>query len=66
MIKLIEERTERSFAAIYEERTSYDDKLYSQKDSFVMGSTLRPLIAGILMVDLERNVIQKLSTHMTK
>ena len=29
MIKLIEERNERPFAAIYEERTSYDDKLYS-------------------------------------
>ena len=66
MIKLIEERNERPFAAIYEERTSYDDKLYSQKDSVAMGSTLGPVIAGILMVDLERNAIQKLSTHMNK
>ena len=66
MIKLIEERYERPFAAIYQERTFYDDKLYSPKDSVAMGSTLGSVIAGILMVDLERNAIQKLSTHMTK
>ena len=45
---------------------SYDNKLYSQKDGVAMGSPLGPVIAGIFMVDLERNVIPKLSTHMTK
>ena len=45
---------------------SYDNKLYSQKNGVAMGSPLGPVIAGIFMVDLERNVIPKLSTHMTK
>ena len=45
---------------------SYDNKLYSQKDGITIGSPLRPVITGIFMVDLERNVIPKLSTHMTK
>ena len=31
-----------------------------------MGSPIGPVIAGIFMVDLERNVIPKLSTNMTK
>ena len=43
---------------------SYDNKLYNQKDGVAMGSPLAPVIAGILMVDLEKNVIPKLSTHM--
>ena len=30
-----------------------------------MGSPLGLVIAGIFMVDLERNVITKLSTHIT-
>ena len=45
---------------------SYDNKLYSQKDGVAMGSPLGPLIAGIFMVDLERNVVPKLATHMTE
>ena len=45
---------------------SYDNKLYSQKDGVAMGSPLGPVIARIFMVDLEGNVIPKLSTHMTK
>ena len=31
-----------------------------------MGSPLGPVIAGVFMADLERNVIPKLSTHMNK
>ena len=31
-----------------------------------MGSRLESVTAGIFMVDLERNVMPKLSTHMTK
>ena len=38
---------------------SYGNKLYNQKDGV-------PIIAGIFMVDLERNLASKLSTHMTK
>ena len=45
---------------------SYDNKLYSQKDGVAMGSPLGPLITGIFMLDLERNVMPKLATHMTK
>ena len=45
---------------------AYDNKLYSQKDGVTMGSPLGPAIAGIFMVDLERNVIPKISIHMTK
>ena len=40
--------------------------MYSRKDSVAMGSPLGPIIAGIFMVDLERNVIPKLSIHMNK
>ena len=47
------------------EHFSYDNKLYSQKNGIAMGSPLGPVIAGIFMVDLERNVIPKLSTRMT-
>ena len=43
----------------------YDNKLYSQKDGVAMRSPLGPVIAGIFTVDLERNVIPKLSIHMT-
>ena len=45
---------------------SYDNKLYSQNDRVAMGSPLGPVIAGIFMVDLEPNMIPKLSTHITK
>ena len=45
---------------------SYNNKLYSQKDGVAMGLLLGPAIAGIFIADLERNVIPKLSTHMTK
>ena len=45
---------------------SSDNKLYSQKDGVAIGSTLGPVIVEIVMVNLERNVISKLSTHMTK
>ena len=45
---------------------SYNNRLYSQKDGVATGSPLWPVIAGIFMVDMERNVIPKLSTHMTK
>ena len=40
--------------------------MYSQKDGVAMGSPLGPVTAGNFKVDLERNVIPKLSTHMTK
>ena len=43
----------------------YDNKLYSQKDGVAMGSPLGPVIAWIFTVDFERNVIPKLSIHMT-
>ena len=45
---------------------SHDDELYTEKDVVAMGSRLGPVIGGIFMVDLERNVIPKLSTHMTE
>ena len=45
---------------------SYNNKLYSQKDGVPMGSPLGPVIEGIFMVDLERNGILKVSTHLTK
>ena len=45
---------------------SYGNKLYNQKDGVPMGYPLERIIAGIFMVDLERNLASKLSTHMTK
>ena len=44
----------------------YYSKLYSRKDGAAMGSPVGPLIPGIFMVDLEMNVIPKLSTHRTE
>ena len=44
---------------------SYDKKFYSQKDGVAIGSPLGRVISEIFMVDLEKNVILKLSTRMT-
>ena len=52
---------------MYEKRTFfYDKELNTRKDAVAMGSPLRPAISEISMVDLERNMIPKLLTHMTK
>ena len=42
------------------------DKLSSQKDGVAIESRLEPVIVRIFIVDLERNMIPKLSTYMTK
>ena len=44
----------------------YDNKLYKQKDGVAMQSILGPVIAQIFMVDLVKNVVPTLSTHMTQ
>ena len=42
-----------------------DNQLYLQEDGIAMGSTLGPVIAGIFMVELERNLLPTLSQYMT-
>ena len=44
---------------------SFNEQLYLQKDGIAMGSLLGPVIAGIFMVELERNLLPTLSQYMT-
>ena len=44
---------------------SFNEQLYLQKDGIAMGSPLGPAIAGIFMVELERNLLPTLSQYMT-
>ena len=44
---------------------SFNGQFYLQKDGITMGSPLGPIIAGIFMVELERNLLPKLSSYMT-
>ena len=44
---------------------SFKERLYLQKDGIAMGSPLGPVIAGIFMVELERNLLPTLSQYMT-
>ena len=44
---------------------SFHGQLYLQKDGIAMGSPLGPAIAGISMVELERNLLPTLSQYMT-
>ena len=43
----------------------FNGQLYLQEDGIAMGSTLGPVIAGIFMVELERNLLPTLSQYMT-
>ena len=44
---------------------SFHRQLYLQKDGIAMGSLLGPIIAGIFMVELTRNLLPMLSQYMT-
>ena len=44
---------------------SFNEQLYLQKDGIAMGLPLGPVIAGIFMVELERNLLPTLSQYMT-
>ena len=44
---------------------SFNGQFYLQIDGIAMGSPLGPVIAGILMVELERSLLPKLSSYMT-
>ena len=43
---------------------SFNGQLYLQKDGIAMGWLLGPVIAGIFMVELERNLLPTLSQYM--
>ena len=42
----------------------FNEQLYLQKDVIAMGTSLGPVIADIFMVELERNILPKLSQYM--
>ena len=44
---------------------SFNGQAYLQKDGIAMGLPLGPVIAGIFMVELERNLLPNLSQYMT-
>ena len=44
---------------------TYNNNTYIQNDGVAMGSPLGPVLAGIFMVDLERNILPTLSDVMT-
>ena len=43
---------------------NFNGSTYVQKDGVAMGSPLAPVLAGIIMVKLERTVFPKLSQHL--
>ena len=45
---------------------SFDNVLYNQTDGVAMGSPLDPVIANILMVDLEKKIVPKLYNCMNE
>ena len=62
----MEKRNEIFFATFYQKCTfSYDNKFNTQKDGVAKGSPLGPVMTKIFVVDLKKNVIAKLSIHMT-
>ena len=44
---------------------TFENNLYQQKDRTVMESSLSPLLVGIFMVELKKDLIPKLSEYMT-
>ena len=44
---------------------SYNNEIYKQIDVVPMISTFRPVIASIVMVDLETTVLPTFNEHMT-
>ena len=44
---------------------SFNGQLYLPKDGIALDSPLRPAVAGIFMVELERNLQHTLSQYMT-
>ena len=43
--------------------TFYND-IYQQRDGVAMGSLLGPVLAGIIMVELENSIVPKLNSHL--
>ena len=43
---------------------SYNQDIYIQKDGVAMGSSLGPVLAGIFMVNLERQLVSKLNVYI--
>ena len=45
-------------------RFNFYENTYPQKQGVVMGSTLAPVLAFIIMIELEKAIILKLSQHL--
>ena len=43
---------------------SYNYNIYIQRDGVAIGSPLGPVLAGILMVNLERSLVPKLNVYI--
>ena len=43
---------------------TFNNDIYQQKDGVAMGSPLGPVLAGIIMVELQNSVVPQLNSHL--
>ena len=43
---------------------TFNNDIYQQKDGVAMGSPLGPVLAGIIMVELQNSVVPQLNNHL--
>ena len=43
---------------------TFNNEIYQQRDGVAMGSPLGPVLAGIIMVELENSIVPKLNSHL--
>ena len=43
---------------------TFNNEIYQQRDGVAMGSPLGPILAGIIMVELENSIVPKLNSHL--
>ena len=43
---------------------TFNNEIYQQRDGVAMGSPLRPVLAGIIMVKLENSIFSKLNSQL--
>ena len=43
---------------------TFNDDIHQQRDGVAMGSPLGPVLAGIIMVELENSIVPKMNSHL--